>query len=212
MYSQNKSARSSWPLTGFLLVILAMLGFSAAVIADEVILADGVTADGSVLLIGDKKQWDTFVDGAGASSASGYLAVERDTDGKAIKARWNGKGEAQFFLPYVEPKDYTEHLEQNAALVILLQVESPPKKKLNLRMGCGYPCAANADISKLMKALPTGEWVRLSFDLKCFAENGLDITKVDTPLLLSTRGKMALSIADVRMVPGMGKEASIRCQ
>ena len=212
MNSCSDSARPSWLLTSILFVIVSFLSAPAMVIADEVIMTDGAAADGSVLLIGDKKQWDTFVASDPMSTASGYLTVEPDAEEKTVRASWNGKGEAQFFLAYEEPRDYTTHLEQNAALVVLLQVDSPPKKKLNIRMGCGYPCAANADISKLLKALPTGEWVRLSFDLKCFSENGLNITSVETPLLLSTRGKMALSIADVRIVPGIGGEASIRCQ
>jgi beta-glucosidase len=129
-----------------------------------------------------------------------------------LKARWNGKGEAQFFIANDGPADYSKLVEQDAALVVLMQIVTPPKKKVVIKMGCGYPCAANANITKLLKALPVEQWLRVSFDLKCFADGGLDITNVDTPLLLTTAGKMSVSMSDVSIVPGVGPEATIRCR
>ena len=79
-------------------------------------------------------------------------------------------------------------------------------------MGCGYPCDSSADVTKLLKALPPEQWVRLSFDLKCFADGGLNVKNVDTPMLITTKGEMSLSIADVSVVPGLGPEATIRCR
>lgn len=182
------------------------------VVTDRVIVSNGVVGEGQVMLIGDKKQWDTFVGADPIASASGYLAVEPDADRQAIEARWNGKGEAQFFVAHESPIDYTEDLARSSALVVLLQVLDKPKKKVLLRMGCGYPCASNADITKLLKALPREEWIRLSFDLKCFVDGGLNAENVDTPLLITTKGKMGLLISDVRVTPGMGSEATISCQ
>ena len=79
-------------------------------------------------------------------------------------------------------------------------------------MGCVYPCESSTDITRLLEALPGEQWIRISFDLRCFADNGLDVTSVDVPLLVSTRGALGLSIADVRLVPGAGKDAIIRCR
>jgi beta-glucosidase len=185
---------------------------SGTSVADEVILANGIPGEGNVMLIGDKKQWDTFVGAEPVSSASGYLSVERNAEDQAISAAWNGEGEAQFFVARESPKDYSEHVAQDSALVILLRVDKPPRKKVTMRMGCGYPCASNADITKLLRALPPGEWLRVSFDLKCFAEGGLNINSVDTPVLITTRGEMSLTIADIGMVAGLGPEATIRCR
>ena len=190
-----------------LLVLLANVA-----IADEAVLENGSAVDGVTLMIGDKRQWDTVVGAESISSASGYLSAEPDDDAGAIKATWNGKGEAQIFLAHDGPKNYTELLEQEAALVVLIRVASPPKRKVVIKMGCGYPCAANADISKLLRALPVEQWLRVSFDLKCFADGGLNIKNVDTPFLLTTAGKMAVSISDVSIVPGAGGDATIRCR
>jgi beta-glucosidase len=180
--------------------------------AGEMLLSGGAPSESYTVLIGDKKQWDTPVGADSITSASGYLSVAPDTANSALKARWNGKGEAQFFIASDGPADYSKLLEQDAALVVLMQIVTPPKKKVVIKMGCGYPCAANANITKLLKALPVEQWLRVSFDLKCFADGGLDITNVDTSLLLTTAGKMSVSIADVSIVPGVGPDAAIRCR
>jgi beta-glucosidase len=180
--------------------------------ADQIIFTNGVASEGSVMLIGDKKQWDTFVGAEPISSASGYLAIDPGAEAASVKATWSGGGEAQFFVAHEAPMDYSEHLEQDSALVVVLKVEKKPKSEVLIRMGCGYPCASDADISKLLEALPHDQWVRLSFDLKCFVDGGLNIENVDTPLLLTTKGEMALSIADISIVPGIGPEATIRCR
>ncbi len=211
MLSQIESAYSPMR-SSFAVTLLAAAFFSPAMaLSDEVIFSDGAATEGNVLLIGDKKQWDTFVAAEPIGSASGYLVVEPDHEDQAMNATWNGRGEAQFFLAHEGPRDYTGHLEGNSALVLLLKVLSPPNKKVTIRMGCGYPCAANADIKKLLKAVPKEQWIRLSFDLKCFVDGGLNIKNVDTPLLLTTKGRMALSVADVRIVAGIGGDATIRC-
>lgn len=201
----------SWYVIGILVFASHLLNPAAAA-ADELIASNGVPSEGAVLLIGDKKQWDTFVGREPVSSASGYLSVEPLSEDRAIRADWSGGGEAQFFVAYESPRDYSEHLAQDSALVLLLRLDKKPKKKVQIRMGCGYPCASNADITKLLKALPTEEWLRVSFDLKCFAEGGLDIKNIDTPMLITTRGKLSLTISDISIVPGLGPEATIRCR
>ena len=94
---------------------------------------------------------------------------------------------------------------------MLLQIHSAPRRQTILRMGCGYPCAANADVTDLFKALPKDQWLRVSVDLACFVDNGLDVGAVDMPFLLLTRGALDLSLADVRIVPGAAESATVRC-
>ena len=182
------------------------------VTGDEVILADGIPSSGNVMRIGDKKQWDTVVGSEPISSASGYLRIEPNAEEKAIRADWNGRGEAQFFMTHGTSVDYTQHLDEQSALAVILKVDKRPSRNVLIKMGCGYPCASNADITKLLKALTPQQWVRLSIDLECFAAGGLNIENVDTPLLITTRGEMSLSIADISLVSGLGPEATISCR
>jgi beta-glucosidase len=212
MLSRVESQRK---ITARLLEILLVASLSVipgVVAGDEMILASGIPSEGNLIFIGDKKRWDTMVAGEPISSAAGYLRAEPDAEEKAIRADWNGGGEAQFFMAHETPADYTKHLDDQSALVVILKVEKKPTKKVLIKMGCGYPCASNADMTKLLKALTPQQWVRLSIDLACFAAGGLNIQNVDAPFLITTRGEMSLSIADISLVSGLGPEATISCR
>jgi len=207
---ESSKSPSGWRI-GSLLAALSCLA-AGTVAAEESIVSGGAASPGHVMLIGDKQNWDTVVGQDSISSAAGYLAVHHDDDETAINVSWNGEGEAQFFVGRMEPADYSSLLDQDAALVAVVRLDKKPNKRATLRMGCGYPCGSNADITKLLKALPTDQWVRVSFDLKCFADGGLDVKNVDTPWLITTRGEMALSISEISVVPAAGREATIRCR
>jgi beta-glucosidase len=79
-------------------------------------------------------------------------------------------------------------------------------------MGCQYPCASNADFTGLLKALPADTWASVSVDLQCFAKQGLELEHVDVPFLLLTDGRLTLSVAEIKIVPGKASSATISCQ
>jgi beta-glucosidase len=184
---------------------------SAAAVADIAVF-DGSAREPFGLYVGDKENWGIPVGDNVTETLGGYLKVTADAETGARGLEWNGKGEAQLYLASAEPVDLSAAVAADAALVMVLKVAHAPKKDVTLRMGCGYPCAANADISKLLRALPADEWLRVSVDLKCFADGGLDASRVDTPLLLLTRRKLALSLAEVSIVDGAGPSAIINCR
>lgn len=186
--------------------------FTAAVGAAEVTVFDGNAIAPFELKVGDKRGWDTPVTESPTVSASGYLTVALDAETGSRTATWNGKGEAQLYLSTPEPLDLTGAVAADAALVLLLRVNAAPKRRVTLRMGCGHPCSANADISKLLQALPADQWLRVSVDLKCFVDGGLDASRVDTPFLMLSKEKMSLAIADVRLVDGVGRSATVKCR
>lgn len=203
---------------GRLSVLLVAVSLAGAGLADsktqaptEITVFDGNAVAPFRLFIGDKAGWAVPVGEGAVSSNAGLLTVERDPENGAISAIWLKKGEAQLYLVNAEPDDLTALVEADGALVVLMKVNMAPNKNVTLRMGCGYPCAANADISKLLNALPENEWLRVSFDLRCFANGGLNVSNVDTPFLLLTSGKLSVTMADVRLVPGAGPNATIKC-
>ena len=191
--------------------LLALLAGAPAAASDIGVLAGGVAADGFLLMVGDQKRWDVQVGTDGATTYAGYLEARPSGDG-AIEATWNGKGDAQLFLAGTERLDLGPMVAADGALVMLLSVADAPDDDVELRIGCGYPCGASAQVEKLLNALPEGEWFRVSFDLKCFADQGLEAGKVDAPFLLLTDAAMKLSIADVGFVEGLGPKATVRCR
>lgn len=197
--------RTRLPMIGCLFLV-------AGVASADIAIFDGKASAPFELFVGDKRGWATPAAESPTASASGYLTVGADAETGARTATWNGKGEAQLYLGSADAQDLSAAAGADAALVMLLNVLAPPKRAVTLRMGCGHPCAANADISKLLQALPQDQWLRVSVDLRCFVEGGLDVSKVDTPFLLLTREKMSIAIADVRLVDGVGPSATISCR
>lgn len=191
--------------------LLALLAGATAAAEDLGVFAGGTPAEGYLLMVGDPKRWDVQVGADGATTYAGYLEARPSGDG-AIEATWNGEGDAQLFLAGIEPLDLGPMVAADGALVLLLSVADAPDDDVELRIGCGYPCGASAQVEKLLGALPTGEWFRVSFDLRCFADQGLEPGKVDAPFLLLTDSAMKLSIADVGFVEGLGPKATVRCR
>ena len=188
----------------------AMISASTAY-AEDLVLLDTKTASEFQMFLGDAGNWRQAVRENSDTSAQGRVSVTPSDQYGGLALSWKGRGEGQFYLASSSPEDLTEHLENGSAMAFLIKVTKPPKRQTVLRMGCGYPCAGNADITKVLKALPKDEWLRLTVDLQCFASEGLDATRVDTPFLLLTEGKLALEIADIRLVPGLREKAAIRC-
>ena len=193
-------------------VVAAWILLSGAAADADISVFDGAAIEPFELFVGDKENWGIPVGDSVTETVGGYLKVTTDEESGARSLEWNGKGEAQFFLAAPEPVDLSAAVEADAALVMVMSVQKAPRKDVTLRMACGYPCAANADISQLLKALPADEWLRVSVDLKCFADGGLDASHVTTPLLLLTRQKMSMSIAEVRIVNVAGPSAIINCR
>ena len=59
--------------------------------------------------------------------------------------------------------------------------------------------------------MPTDQWVRVTVDMDCFVKSGLDPSKVETPFLISTRGKLDLSFSYVRLEPVGAAKPTITC-
>ena len=193
------------------LVALAASAWATGAAADTV-LFDGKAHAPYQLMVGDAENWGIPVGDYETDTLKGYLNVKTDPDTGVRVAEWNGKGEAQLFLASPEPIDMSAAVAADAALMMVISVQKPPRKGAVLRMGCGYPCAANADITQLLKALPKDELLRVSVDLKCFVDGGLDATHVEAPFLIITDKKMTMSVADVRIVDGAGPSAFINCR
>lgn len=177
----------------------------------DVGIFDGTPVAPMKMFVGDTDRWDVPVGPTATSSYTGAVSVDLDTDPRGLVATWNGKGDGQLYMASGEPQDLSRIAASDAALIIVMKVSRSPKRKVTLRMGCGYPCGADADITKLLKAAPRDEWIRVSFDLQCFTKEGLRPDNVDTPFLLLTRGRLAVSIADVRIVANARDKATVKC-
>lgn len=166
------------------------------------------------LFVGDAKNWRMPLSGGVGGSSAGAVTVslaDKNLQGDARKVEWSGTGEGQVYFQSQAPRDLRPSVASHSALLVDVKVDTPPAAAVSLRMDCGYPCGARGDITRILRQVPVKTWARLSIDLKCFTNSGLNAERLDTPLLISTSGKMTLSFASVAIVPRAGPTAAISC-
>lgn len=166
------------------------------------------------LSLGDKGGWSMPMTGSTSRSAQGAVTVttfDRKVQEDSIRIDWPGSGLGQVFLNSASPQDLSALRQNGGALQIDMLLESRPSKPVELRIDCGYPCGAKANLSDVMKRAPLNTWFTIGLDLACFEKAGADLKRVDTGMLIATAGTLRLGITGVRMVPNAADKAIIRC-
>ncbi|WP_162926452.1 putative glycoside hydrolase [Teredinibacter purpureus] len=90
-------------------------------------------------------------------------------------------------------------VENAAAIVFDLKIDKTPSKAVSVGMDCGYPCRAEFEIGATLRKSPKKKWFSMPIPLNCFKSDDFDLSKISSPLSISTEGKMTLSIANIRI-------------
>jgi hypothetical protein len=216
MRSGDTESRSGPSVSGGVIALAAAVliaaGSPTAAAAELFALDDGRAVAPFTLMLGDEGNWALPVPDAPepAASGSGALSIEPE-DGGGLRATWNGQAPAQIYLQAAEPMDISALTAADAALVLLLKVNRPPGGDVELRMACGYPCQAAADVTRLFEAIPVDRWGTVSFSLSCFTDEGLQTDRVDAPFVLATSGEFSVSLRQIAVLEGMAGQATVRC-
>ncbi|MUK93424.1 glycoside hydrolase family 3 protein [Aliivibrio fischeri] len=125
----------------------------------------------------------------------------------------------QFYLQTPDKKgvDMRHYLAADSRLEFDISIKQKQlPSSLKLATHCVYPCGAIAPIQDaLQTALATSnnEWITLRVPLRCFSENGVNFSNINTPFLLYTDEAFEFDIGDIRYVPGVNKQnaAEISC-
>jgi beta-glucosidase len=94
--------------------------------------------------------------------------------------------------------DLTREANGDLSLQISYRVDRAPAGKVSLSMEGGANKGA-IDATSLFTG-QTGTWRTAKVFLKCYQQNGVDLAKVNAPLVIEASGPFELSIADVRIV------------
>ena len=195
------------------LVLMIILSTASPVQADEVIFSASESSDWR-LYLGSSNNWMVPVQGAVTTShKSKVVTVSKiDNTGKAdaIQATWKS-GLGQVYWQEDQPRDYSELTQQGAALSMVIRIDKKPKKTVDLKMDCGYPCAGSLNVTKLFKSVPKEQWFRISVKLSCFENAGANMQHIMSPLVVATKGAFSISIADVRLLTDAPAESLIDC-
>jgi beta-glucosidase len=163
------------------------------------------------LYVGDAANWKIAASGMVETTGPSPLRlqpVDRERQGDARAARFAGGAPAQVYLQADTPVDLSRESNGEMALAFDVMLEEAPSDQVTLRMDCGFPCSGALDVTERLRALPPGEWTTLRFRLRCFADAGADMTRIDTPFLLATSGNLSLRLADVELVSAAAGEAA----
>lgn len=135
------------------------------------------------------------VESAPVDSPAGVIAtrsVDLAAQEDAKQIIWSGKGAGT--LSIAGPAaDLNRQLTGAFALAIDWRVDTAPTRPVTLAFG-DRPLT-------ITDRLKTGAIATMQIPLRCFTDAGADITKIGTPLAISTDGALAITLARVRLEP-----------
>lgn len=120
----------------------------------------------------------------------------------AVNVKFDGDSGAQVYVQYEDEKgqNNASYLSAQSTLQFDIRVKQRPSKTLTLAQHCVYPCRAGIIINKQLPKV-SDTWTTMKIPLKCFAGNGMNYERLNTPLLFFTNGKAEFDLADIRLVP-----------
>ena len=168
---------------------------------DQVVFGRGVR-DPWQLYVGDGLDWSHAVGPRGGRSPRGELqltVIDRYVQEDARRADFSGNGDhlSQLYFQYDEPVDMTDLESVGGVLTMDLRLHRPPSDSVVLRMDCGWPCSGAVDLTRVLKGMASNEWQTISVPVACFARRGVDLSRVNTPFLMATRGELLVDIAEI---------------
>jgi len=160
------------------------------------------------MIAGDSYNWAQEVSGKSFVSAKGGLKVTAVGGSRALE--WSGNNQSQFYWQSSQNLDLIEFAGRDKSIVMTYRVDRRPQNKVIQRIDCKWPCSGSQDVTELFSSVPLGEWVRSGISLACFEKAGADLSRVNTPMLLTTSGLFAITIKDVRIAAG-DPEVAVSC-
>jgi beta-glucosidase len=180
----------------------------------EVVVFDGSNVAPWRMYLGSSSNWMVPVEGPETTAYKSNVVIVRRVDhmkkDDAVQAEWKG-GLGQVYFQEFKTLDLTTLAAQGGALSMVIRIDKEPKKSVDLKMDCGYPCAGTLNMTKLFKAVPKDQWLRVSFKISCFKDAGANLSHIVAPLVLATKGSFKMSISDVRLLTDPPPESLIAC-
>jgi len=111
---------------------------------------------------------------------------------------WTGKAEGSIALTG-RPLDLARQANGDLVLLIEYRVDRQATAAVRLAQTCGPGCAGSLDVGPILNASVAGQWRTLKVKLACFRDAGADLAKLDAPFVMTTAGRLSLSLRTVRL-------------
>ncbi|WOI53466.1 glycoside hydrolase family 3 protein [Parvularcula sp. LCG005] len=165
---------------------------------------NGAVIGGWTLKVMDDQGAEEWSLGA-VSSPSKALTVKPADLGQqenALRATWDGSAPAELIMTRT-PTDFSRETNAQFALAIDYLVETPASGDVHLTFACGEDCGAPFNVSSMFSQSNYGGVQSVMLPLKCVADAGVDMTKIDT-FALKTTGELEIVLAKIAVVPAVG--------
>lgn len=174
--------------------------------AGGVFFTKGRVPEAWSLSLGEGNSGSTRIVGNSGRSPAGALTIagiDRNAQEDARRFTWAGTREADVRIEPNTPLDIAREANGELSMIFQFRVDAKPMSAVILSMGSPGKTAA-VPITGVLQAARVGAWKSFALPLKCFVAAGVDPHKVTEPLILSTAGKLTLSISDVRLAHADG--------
>lgn len=176
--------------------------------------AEGAAVAPHLLYLGTPANWASVIPKGGSGAANaGSIKVEPVSVGakKGLKISWTG-GIGQIYSQSKTASDQMDYLDASGALVFDAIVHNAPEDQIQMRIDCRHPCMGIFDATAMYKSAPIDKPIEVKIPLSCFEAGGTRFTAVNTPFLIFSSKKFSMSVADIRWVPGAGKDVdAVKC-
>ena len=103
-----------------------------------------------------------------------------------------------------ESIDISRESNGDMALEIHYQVLGDTVANTAVAVGCGEGCTGEIDITEVLAGKLNQGWQTSRLKLSCFAEQGTDMSKVSSAMVLKVSGTLSIQINSVNIVSNQG--------
>jgi len=185
---------------------------SASDSLEPLAIFDGRAVSPWKLVIADEQGKATALSGNRAENDSlSIVSVDRLSQEDSRQVNWQGEGSGTVAIESGDRYDLLPYLGASSVLSMTVRLTQAPTAQLLATVKCGSSCYADLDITKAVMGLELDKWTTMAIDLKCFAKEEMDFSKVSTPFSLTTAGVLSLAFADIAYSPNWQQPVDISC-
>ncbi|MGA7674220.1 MAG: glycoside hydrolase family 3 N-terminal domain-containing protein [Rhizomicrobium sp.] len=159
------------------------------------------------LLLVDVNGAKVAADPAPATVPTAALRVvrgERNKQEDTLLATWSGISKASLVAVAGEAVSFTKRTNDGMTLTLDMRVDSAPERPVTLGMGSAT-ALGTVDLTQTLRAAHGKGWTKIAVPLACFRKAGADMGAVTLPMVLTSSGRLAVSLYIVQVEPAAGQ-------